>query len=358
MAGRVTATSQGMATSRATGPRRVTGPGVVPARKGPAASRATGQLSQPGQDYGQNNFVPNSPRIPSAPTGQPGSHGIRPARLRPGGLRPAGLRPAGICARRLRAGRVRGQSDYQTEAYPQPGTEPSDYPQNGFGQNGFGQNGFGQNGFSQDPGVTQAYGTQPGYGQNGFAPRSAKCRRQGPKIQDAPGAPNGPRPPTLQAAAGGQGGFRRAQAARPDGHPQDPYTQDQYGAQTPYGRRTPTAQAAGAASRAWSSRGAARATTRTNSTPAVTGASRSRIGRRHAPGHGSSTSSSPGHAWRCAWAAAVVGVVVIVFLVIQLTKSGGNKAATGTSTPTAGHDPGDRRERDQRLRLHPGRQGR
>ena len=38
-------------------------------------------------------------------------------------------------------------------------------------------------------------------------------------------------------------------------------------------------------------------------------------------------------------AAAVVGVVVIVFLVIQLTKSGGNKAATGTSTPTAGTTP-------------------
>ena len=35
-------------------------------------------------------------------------------------------------------------------------------------------------------------------------------------------------------------------------------------------------------------------------------------------------------------AAAVVGVVVIVILVVQLTKSGGNKAATGSSTPSTG----------------------
>ena len=35
-------------------------------------------------------------------------------------------------------------------------------------------------------------------------------------------------------------------------------------------------------------------------------------------------------------AAAVVGVVVIVFLVIHLTKSGANKAATGSSTPSTG----------------------
>ena len=35
-------------------------------------------------------------------------------------------------------------------------------------------------------------------------------------------------------------------------------------------------------------------------------------------------------------AAAVVGVVVIVFVVVQLTKSGGNKAAAGSSTPSTG----------------------
>ena len=39
-------------------------------------------------------------------------------------------------------------------------------------------------------------------------------------------------------------------------------------------------------------------------------------------------------------AAAVVGVVVIVFLVIQLTKSGANKAAGGSSTPTVGSTVG------------------
>ena len=35
-------------------------------------------------------------------------------------------------------------------------------------------------------------------------------------------------------------------------------------------------------------------------------------------------------------AAAVVGVIVIVFAVVQLTKSGSNKAATGSSTPSTG----------------------
>ena len=35
-------------------------------------------------------------------------------------------------------------------------------------------------------------------------------------------------------------------------------------------------------------------------------------------------------------AAAVVGVIVIVFVVVQLTKSGSNKAAAGSSTPSTG----------------------
>ena len=36
-------------------------------------------------------------------------------------------------------------------------------------------------------------------------------------------------------------------------------------------------------------------------------------------------------------AAAVVGVVVIVYLVVHLTKSGPNSAASGTSTPSTEH---------------------
>ena len=39
-------------------------------------------------------------------------------------------------------------------------------------------------------------------------------------------------------------------------------------------------------------------------------------------------------------AAAVVGVIVIVFVVVQLTKSGSNKAATGSSTPSTGTTTG------------------
>jgi hypothetical protein len=174
------------------------------------------------------------------------------------------------------------QQDYQTEAYPQPGSEPSDYPQNGFSENGLGQNGFGPAGFGQDPGITQAYGTQPAYGQNGFVPT-------------APGAP-------------GQ-----------DGYPQDPYTQDPYGP-AGYGQQGFEQPAGpGYDDDHVAARGRA---PRSRSGPPRSGPR--------------SAQQLAGARMALYLAAAVVGVVVIVFLVIHLAKSGANKAATGSSTPSTG----------------------
>jgi len=198
--------------------------------------------------------------------------------------------------------------DYQTEVYPQPGSEPSDYPQNGF---------------SPDPGVTQAYGTQPGYGQNGFDPGIPSS----PGIPTTPGVPNGQA--TYTADGYGQGGFSTP-GSRQEGYPQDPYAQDSYTQDTytqdPYGQ-------AGYAQPGFeqppgpgyddddvASRGRGR---------------RSRSGPPRSGGPGSPQHLA-GARMALYLAAAVVGVVVIVIVVVQLTKSGGNKAATGSSTPSTG----------------------
>ena len=76
-------------------------------------------------------------------------------------------------------GQGRAGQDYQTEAYPQPGAEPSDYSQHVFGGGGLGGNGFGQDGYAQDGYAQNGYGPdayapdayhQDAYGQGGYAP--------------------------------------------------------------------------------------------------------------------------------------------------------------------------------------------
>ena len=64
---------------------------------------------------------------------------LRPARLRPPARSGPGSAPPGGFG-----GQSRADQDYQTEAYPQQGAEPSDYQQHAFGDGGFGQNGFGR----------------------------------------------------------------------------------------------------------------------------------------------------------------------------------------------------------------------
>jgi len=302
-------------------------------QQGSGGDPGYGPPSQPGQDYGQNSFVPNTP------AGQPGSDqgygtqpGYSPAGYGQSGYGqqasgPGGFPPGGFGGQ---ADQSRMGQDYQTEAYPQPGSEPSDYAQNGFGENGFGQNGYGQdpgvtqaygtqpgygqNGYGQDPGVTQAYSTQPGYGQNGFVSSS-------PGVPTAPGAPNGQA--TYTADGYGQGGFG-APGSRQDGYPQDPYAQDPY-TQDSYGQagygQPGFEQPPGPGY--------------DDDDVAARGrAPRSRSGPpRSGPG---SPQHLAGARMALYLAAAVVGVVVIVIVVVQLTKSGGNNAATGSSTPSTG----------------------
>ena len=236
--------------------------------------------------------------------------------------------------------------DYQPEGYPQQGSEPADYLPNGFGENSFGQNGFGQ-----DSGGTQAYGTQPGYGQNGFIPGSPS----------APEAPNGQA--TYTADGYEPGGFG-APGTRQDGYPQDQYAQDQY-AQDQYAAQDQYPQDQYAAQDQYAQDQYALRTSipRTvpqdpyiqdpygqggygqqgSEQPAGAGydddqaAGRGRRSRSGPPRSGP-RSSQPlaGARMGLYLAAAVVGVVVIVLLVIHLTKSGANNAATGSSTPSTG----------------------
>jgi hypothetical protein len=226
--------------------------------------------------------------------------------------------------------------DYQTEAYPQPGSEPSDYPQNGFGdggfgpsarqnalgqgdygQGGYGQGGYGQNGLGQDPGVTQVYGTQPGYGQNGFAQND--FGQDGFGQQGAPGSqatytPDGYSPNGYGQDSYGQGGYPQDPSYTQDPYPPDPYGQGggygQQGFEQPPGLGYDDGDAA--------SRGHA---------------ARSRPGARSGVRPPQRLS---GMKMALYLGGAVIGVVAIVYLVIQLAKSGGGTPATGSSTPSTG----------------------
>jgi len=205
--------------------------------------------------------------------------------------------------------------DYQTEVYPQPGSEPSDYPQNGFGQ---------------DPGVTQAYGTQPGYGQNGFVPNSPNSPSS-PGVPTAPGAPNGQA--TYTADGYGQGGFG-APGSRQDAYPQDPYVQDPY-TQDPY-TQDPYGQA-GYGQPGFEQPGFEQPPGPGYDDDDVAARGRAPRSRSGPPRSGpGSPQHLAGARMALYLAAAVVGVIVIVIAVVLLTKSGGNKAATGSSTPSTG----------------------
>ncbi len=310
-------------------------------RAGAAAQGSGGEpgyrpASQPGQDYGQNSFPPPAP---NGPGGQPGSdqrYGTPPGYGQPG-YGPSGYGEQASGPGSFPPGGFGGQpeqsrmgQDYQTEVYPQPGSAPSDYPQNGFGQNGF----------DQDPDVTQAYSTQPSYSQNGFAP-SAQSTPSAPDTPSTPGTPNassapgvptapsGPNGQATYAADGyGQSGFA-APGTHQDGYPQDPYAEDPH-AQDPYAQDP------------YGPGGYAQQGFEQPVGPGYDDGDVGARGRRPRARSGSprsglrSVKQLTGARMALYLAAAVVGVVVIVFLVIQLTKHGANKAAGGSSTPTVG----------------------
>jgi hypothetical protein len=304
-----------------------------------------GSASQPGRDYGQGGFVPNSPVArPGSDPGY-GEYGTQPGYSQPGygqagygqqASGPGSFAPGGFGAQ---PDQSRTGQDYQTEAYAPPGSEPSDQPQNGFGESGFGPNGFGPSGFGQDEGVTQAYGTQPGYGQNGFAPIAPGVPPGAPNIQNAP---NGQA--TYTPDGYGQGGFGPP-GSRQDGYPQDPYTQDPYTqdpyTQDPYGQDPYTQDAygqGGYVQDGYGQQGFEQAGFEQPGGPGLVDDGLGSSGRGPRPRSGPRSGQRPpqrlgGARMVLYLAASVVGVVVIVFLVIHLTKTGTNNAAGGSSTP-------------------------
>ncbi len=264
------------------GPRRAIGSGpqtpqVPQATPGSGPQGAVGYSEAATRAYRQ--YGADEPARPDWPGGQGSDqgYGAQPGygQQAPGS---GGFPPGGFGSQ---ASQSRAGQDYRTEAYPQPGSEPSDYHQNGFGDGGFGQSGYGQ-----DQGATQAYGTQPGYGHDGY-----DGDQQNGYAQDG-----------YQQNGYAQDGYQ---------HAQDPYNQG-YG-QDGYG---PGFGPAGAA--------------------AFDGdfAPRDRASR---PRAAQRSPQRPGTVRMVAYlSGAVLGVVAIVFLVIHLTKSGANAAAGGSSTPTAG----------------------
>jgi hypothetical protein len=255
---------------------------------------------QPGygqQDYGQQGYGQQG--YGQQGYGSPG-YGQAPGS---GGLPPGGFGGP--------ADQSRGGQDYQTEAYPQPGSVPSDYPPDAFGDGGFGQNGFGQDQAYGQPGYTQNGYTQNGYGQNGYGHNGYGSDGYG---QD--GYPQNDYR---------QGGFAAA-GTRQD--PPDPYAQDAYapGGYGPDSYGQPGFEP-----------------------PAGPGFDGDGLG---SPGRGTRSRSGPprsgarppqrlgGVRMVLYLAASVLGVVAIVFLVIHLAKSGSGTAAGGSSTPTSGATAG------------------
>ena len=168
------------------------------------------------------------------------------------------------------------------------------YTADGYGQAGFGAPGTRQDGYPPDPYAQDQYAAQDQYPQDQYA-----AQDQYPQDQYA-----------------AQDQYPQDQYAAQDHYAQDQYPQDPY-IQDPYGQ-------VATASRASSSR---RGPVTTMTKPRAAGGGRARARRVLASGR---RSDSPGRGWSCTWPAAVIGVVVIVLLVIHLTKSGANNAASGS----------------------------
>ncbi len=253
-----------------------------------------------------------------------------------------GFLPGGTDA----AGASYPAQDYQTEAYPPlPGSESPASAQNGFTQNGFADNGFAQNGFVQngfggqaDDGFGRADAghelgqdvpSQDSFGQaagSGGYPQAGYRQdeyAQGAVPQDGY-FPTGYDQDGYGPAGYGPDGFSQPAAAPgspPAGYPQDVYGQGGYN-QDSYvqpGFEQPSGPGYG-----------------DDDLP-----SRGRPPRSGLPGPGQpGPGRSPYRLSRARMviylAASVIGVVLIVYLVVHLTKSGTDNAASGTSTPTMG----------------------
>ncbi len=162
--------------------------------------------------------------------------------------------------------------DYRTEAYPRPGFEQPGPAQAGYGPAGYGQEGYGQEGYGREGG--QGTYTQDGYSQGGYG-------------SDGYGQD-----------AYAQAGYRPDPYAPPGVEPPDGQVYDDDDFASPGG--APRLGSGAPRSGPWPPQ---------------------RLG---------------GIRMVLYLAASIIGVVLIVFLVIHVAKSGTNSAASGSSTPSPG----------------------
>jgi hypothetical protein len=245
-----------------------------------------GQPSQPGQDYGQGDYRQDDY----------GQNAFGQASFDPQGY---GQREAPGQGRFLPGGV--GQTDpsyrtqdYRTEAYPRPGFEQPGPAQPGPAQPGPAQPGPAQAGYGQAGYAPAGYG-QEGYGQEGYGQEGyGQEGGQGTYTQDGYG----------------QGGYGS------DGYGQDAYAQAGYSPDpsAPPGVEPPDEQVYD-----------------DDDFASPGGAPQLRSG---APRSG--PQQLGGIRMVLYLAASIIGVVLIVFVVIQLAKSGTNSAASGPSTPSPG----------------------
>ncbi len=193
---------------------------------------------------------------------------------------------------------------YRQEAYGQECYRQDGYRQDGYGQDGYGQEAHGQEAYGQEAHRQEAYGQdayrQDGYGQGGYG---QEAYRQDAYRQDAYG----------------QEAYRQ-DAYRQEAYGQDAYRQDGYG-QGGYGQEAYAQpgidQPAGPA---YGDDGPGAPAPQSRS-------GRSRSGQR-------SPQRLSGIRMVLYLLAAVLGVVVIVWLVINLSKSGSSTTAGSTSSPS------------------------
>jgi hypothetical protein len=199
------------------------------------------------------------------------------------------------------------QAGYVQDGYGQGGYSPDAYRQEAYGQDGYGQDGYGQEAHGQEAHGRDAY-RQETYGQEAY--------RQDPYRQDAYGQ-EAYRPDAYRQEAYGQDGYGQ-EAYRQDGYRQGGYGQGGYGqeAYAQPGIDQPAGPAYG------------------HDAPGAPGApapqsrsGRSRSGQR-------SPQRLSGIRMVLYLLAAVLGVVVIVWLVINLSKSGSSTTAGSTSSPS------------------------
>jgi hypothetical protein len=212
------------------------------------------------------------------------------------------------------------QDGYGQEAYGQGGYSPDAYRQESYGQESYGQESYGQESYGQESYRQDAY-RQDGYGQEAYG---QGAHRQDGYGQEAQGHEaydqGGYSPDAYRQEAHGQHAYRQDGYGE-DGYGPEAYRQDAYG-QGGYGQD------------AYAQPGIDR-----TAGPAYgdggpgAPAPQSRSGRSH------SAQRSPQRLSRTRMVlyllAAILGVVLIVWLVINLTKNGSTTTA-GNSTTTAG----------------------